>query len=97
MITDFIISVVVAVVSAFDSLLPSFSTPTWFGSDGFGSTVAAFIGGMLSPIYSWFPVAAIVAVLQGLFTLLYVFCAYAVFEWVWSHVPTIAGFGTGNG
>ena len=97
MITSAIISLVVAIVNVFDALLPSFTLPSWLTSDSWASGVANTVGGMLAAIRGWFPVDPLLTVLHDLLVLLPMLAAYAVFEWVWRHVPTIAGFGTGNG
>ena len=97
MITDALITVVNTVVGAFNALFPSLTLPTWFTSDTIGSTVANYIGGMLGAVHSWFPVTAVLTVLSAVVTMLPLIAAYLVAEWVWRHVPTIAGFGTGNG
>lgn len=97
MITNFVISLVTTVVSFFINLLPSMTIPSWFGTDSFGTTLANQVGGLLVGAKDYLPVGAIVDVVAAVCTLLPVFAAFWVFEWVWKHVPTIAGFGTGNG
>lgn len=97
MITNLVINIFTAVVSFFINLLPHLSVPSWFTSNGFTSTIADDVGGLLAPISSWFPVDALLNVVYAFLILLPVIAAYEVFEWVWRHVPTIAGFGTGNG
>jgi hypothetical protein len=96
-ITNAILSIVITVVGFFNGLFPSLTIPSWVSSDQIGSAVANYIGGMLAAISSWFPSAALVTILQGVVTLLPLVAGYYVAEWVWRHVPTIAGFGTGNG
>ncbi len=46
---------------------------------------------------SWVPVAPVVATTAVVIAWLIVLGAYAVFSWIWRHIPQIAGFGTGNG
>jgi len=92
-----LIEIVVTVVGAFDALLPTFTLPSWLTSDAWSAGVANTVGGMLAAMQSWFPVDALLTVLHDVLVLLPALAAYAVFEWVWRHVPTIAGFGTGNG
>ena len=97
MITDALITLVNTIVGFFDSLLPLFTAPSWFTGSGLTVTVAQWIGSALAPMNQFLPVDAILNVLMTLFVLLPFIAAYTVFQWVWDHVPTIAGFGTGNG
>jgi hypothetical protein len=96
-IVNAVIALVVTVVKAFDSLFPDLTLPTWFTSDAIGSTVANYIGSLLGAVSGWFPVAATLNVLYTVTVMLPFIAAYLVAEWVWRHVPTIFGFGTGNG
>lgn len=97
MITNAIISIVISVVNFFNNLLPSLTLPSWLTTNALSTTIANDLGGLLAPISSWFPVDALLNCIYAALVLLPVFAAYSVFQWVWRHVPTIAGFGTGNG
>jgi hypothetical protein len=101
MITDWLISIMVSVVNFFDTLLPHFDMSSawfsWLTTNAFSTTIGNYVGGLLAPISSWFPVDAFLNVLYALLIFLPAVAAYEVFQWVWRHVPTIAGFGTGNG
>jgi hypothetical protein len=97
MITNLIIGLVDIVVTAFNALMPHLTLPTWLTTNAFSSTIADDVGGLLAPISAWFPVDAVLNCVYAALVLLPIFAAYSVFQWVWRHVPTIAGFGTGNG
>lgn len=95
MILDGIIAFVVDFVAPFlNSFLPHLSLGTvpsvvQSAADTLGSAVA-----FLGPIV---PVDVVLAWLAVLSVLLPAVAAYFVFNWVWRHIPTIAGFGTGSG
>ena len=97
MITNVLIAIVTGALGAFNSLFPSVTLPSWFTSDAIGSTVANYVGGLLGAIGGWFPVDTTLNILFAIVTLLPFIAAYIVAEWVWRHVPIIAGFGTGAG
>lgn len=97
MIVDMVLSLVTVLVQGFDALFPTVAVPAWLTTDNFGSTVAGYVGALLAPISGWFPVDPFLNALYAVLVMLPLFGAYLVAEWVWRHVPTIAGFGTGNG
>lgn len=98
MITAAIIGLVHVVVAAFLSLLPSWTPPSWLAAGtALPTGVADSIGSLLHPVASFLPLDTILTVLGDIFELWPVVVAYLVFQWVWSHIPTIAGFGTGDG
>lgn len=97
MITTVILNIVSSVVSFFSSLLPTFSAPSWLTSDALGSSLASSIGSLVAPMNSILPVDAMLTVLQAMLLVLPVVILYDIFQWGWSHVPTIAGFGLGGG
>lgn len=98
MITNGLLEVVTAILSGLFSLIPSFSMPTWLSSaTAFPSGVASSIGGYLHAVEPYFPIDTILTVLASVLELWPVVIGYLVFQWVWEHLPTIAGFGTGDG
>jgi uncharacterized sodium:solute symporter family permease YidK len=92
-ITTFLLSLFGAVISFFNGLLPSWTLPSWLTTEGF-SAVATTVGDFLAGPRGIFPVDATLTVLQEVLLLLPVILGYMIFQWVWNHVPTIAGFGT---
>lgn len=94
MITGWLIGLVVSVLSAINGFLPSLSLPSWMTSDAWSAAIVNTVGGMLGAMSGWFPVDALLSVLIGVLTLLPIIAGYVVFDWVWKHVPVIAGFGT---
>ncbi len=95
MITNALLLLINAVIGFFDALMPHFSPPTWLGSvSTFGSTLAQYLGGALGVVQPILPVDAMIQVAAALLTVLPVIGAYTVFQWVWNHVPMVAGFGT---
>jgi hypothetical protein len=46
---------------------------------------------------SWIPVGPLVSTTLVVVAWLGVLGGYAVFSWIWRHIPTIFGFGTGAG
>jgi hypothetical protein len=92
-ILTFLLTLFGAVVTFFNSLLPSWTLPSWLTTEGF-SAVATEVGDFLAAPSGIFPVDATLIVLQEVLLLLPVVLGYLIFQWVWDHVPTIAGFGT---
>lgn len=98
MITNFVLGVVQTVVSFFLGFLPHFALPSWLsGSTVLPGSVATAIGTVLHSVAGFLPVDVVLTVLGSLFSVWPVVAAYLAFSWVWRHVPTIAGFGTGDG
>lgn len=98
MIVNGFLVVLTSALSAIFSVLPSWSLPSWISSGAaFPSGIAADIGGLLQPIRPYFPIDTILTVMSSVFGLWPVILAYMAFEFVWRHIPTIAGFGTGDG
>jgi hypothetical protein len=93
-ITNALIALASGIVSVFNSLLPHFTAPSWFGASSGLSSVATYMGDVLSIFQPILPVDAIINVMAALFIILPVVGAYTVFQWIWNHVPSIAGFGT---
>jgi hypothetical protein len=97
-ITGFLISSVASVLGFLLDLLPSWTPPSWLAAGVvLPSGVATTIGGLLHAVAGFLPIDTILTVLQDIFEFWPVVIGYLIFQWVWDHIPTIAGFGTGNG
>jgi hypothetical protein len=97
-IVDGIIDLVRDVFGFFLNLLPSWTPPSWLSSGtALPTGVATTIGGLLHAVAGFIPIDTFLTVIGDVFLLWPVIIGYLVFQWVWSHVPTIAGFGTGDG
>lgn len=94
MIFDLLIDLVLALVGPLLDLLPAVDLTALTTSV---STGAAQVGGWAMLLNPVLPITELLALLGVVATLLPVIIAYKVFSWVWRHVPTVAGFGTGNG
>ncbi len=98
MITNLLLDLVTSVVSFFDSFLPHVVMPSWLaGTVVLPSAVASTIGGMLAAVAPFIPVDVVLTVLTTVMLLWPVIFAYVVFNWIYRHVPTVAGFGLGGG
>lgn len=98
MILSFIIQGLTTALHWFFNLLPSWTMPSWLSSGvAFPSGVASAIGGLLAGVSPYFPVNLLLTILSSVLSLWGAVVGYLLFQWVWSHVPTIAGFGTGDG
>jgi hypothetical protein len=97
-IIDDILSIVSALLRGFFDLLPSWTLPSWLAAGtAFPSGVAATIGGYLRVVAPFLPVDVCLTVIGSILSLWLAIVGFLVFQWVWEHVPTIAGFGTGDG
>jgi hypothetical protein len=86
------------ILQGFFALLPSWSMPSWLTSGtAFPSGVATSVGGYLRVVAPFLPVDLTLTVIASVLELWLALIGFLVFEWVWKHVPEIAGFGTGNG
>lgn len=94
MITSALLLLVNVTVSAITSLLPNLTVPTFFTTDNLGSTLASTIGSIVGAVHDFLPVVPLLVVLAALIPLWLVIVAYVAFQWIWNHIPTIAGFGT---
>jgi hypothetical protein len=97
-IVNGIILIVKTLLSALFSLLPNYAMPSWLSSvtswpTGFAST----LGGYLAAIKGWFPIDTVLTVLIWVLNMWPVIIGYVVFQWVWGHLPSIAGFSPGDG
>lgn len=94
MIVEALIGVVLAfVVPMLDALPAPDYASVWDGLLSGASQVGAYA----MSLNGFLPVSELMGALSALMLLLPLVAAYKVFSWVWRHVPTIAGFGTGNG
>lgn len=97
MIVGWILSLVTAVISAFDSLFPSFSLPSFFsGGSLIPSSVVNFFAAGFYTISPFFPSALVLSLLVAIADLWPVILAWIVANWIYNHIPTIAGFGVGD-
>jgi len=94
MIITALIAVVVNVIGPFlNSFLPKLtlgSIPT------IAQTVLNRMGGFLKFLTPIFPASVVIGWMTVWSVVLLAAGAYRVFEWVWAHIPEVAGFGTGN-
>ena len=98
MITNAIIGLVTTVVSFIDGLLPSFTMPTWLTTTTFiPSAWAQFLGMIAKWAAPVFPSDLVLSILVALSWFWPIVVAYTIFQWIYTHLPTIAGFGLGSG
>lgn len=97
MITGFLLLLVDAILHGIDALFPSWSMPSYFASGSIiPSGVVDFLAAGFYTISPFFPSALILAVLVAIADLWPVVLAWIVANWIYNHIPTIAGFGTGQ-
>ena len=95
MITNLLLSLANTVLSWLDALLPHLTIPSWLTSGSLiPSGVSDFIGSALHAIAPVYPSAVLAEIFVGVASMWPFVAAYVVAQWVWNHVPTIAGFGT---
>lgn len=95
MIVSGVLRLVSAILGGFFSLLPSWSMPSWLSSGtAFPSGLASTVGGYLHVVAPFIPVDLMLTILGAVFSLWPAIIGYLVFQWVWNHIPEIAGFGT---
>lgn len=94
MIVDLFIDLVLALAGPLLDLIPDVDLSATFNGIASG---AATVGGWAMILNPAVPISELLALLLAIAVLFPVFLAYKVFSWVWRHVPTVAGFGTGNG
>lgn len=98
MITNLILDLVNLVLSGINALLPHFTMPSWLMAGNIiPSGVSSFLGAALHMIAPFFPSAVLCDIFVGVANLWPFFAAYTVAQWIYRHIPTIAGFGIGNG
>lgn len=94
MIVTALLTVVGVFFSAINAVFPSLTVPSWFSTDNFGTTLAGTVGTLIAPLNAVIPLDPFLTALHDGLELLPVVLAYLAFEWIWRHLPTIAGFGT---
>lgn len=94
MLFDLLIALVLALVSPLLALMPALDLGSVTDQVTQGASAVGGYAMLLNPAM---PIAELLSVLGAVALLLPVIVAYKVFSWVWRHVPTVAGFGTGNG
>ena len=95
MITNVIINIITTIINFLDGLLPHLTMPSWLVAGNLIPTAASnFLGEALYTIAPFFPSTIIAEIFVGICSLLPFIAAYTVAQWVWNHVPTVAGFGT---
>jgi hypothetical protein len=96
-IVNGLLSLITSALTFFFSLIPSWHIPGFLTSGSvISSSVASTLGGYLTVVQPYMPVDTILNVTASVFDLWPSIVGYLVFQWAWDHVPTIAGFGTGN-
>jgi len=97
-ITNLILELVSTVIGAVDALMPHIEFPGWLTSgDLIPSGVIDFFGAIFSTIAPFFPSLILLEILVAIMSLWPAVCAYTVFQWIYRHIPTVAGFGLGEG
>ena len=95
MILDLILALLSALVSAIDGLLPHFTMPSFLTTTTLiPSDVVSFMASGLALISPVFPSGVLLNIVEGVSTLIPITGAYLLFNWVYHHIPTVAGFGT---
>lgn len=94
MLFDLLIDLVLVLVGPILDLLPDLDLSALTAQVTVGAQTVGGWAMMLNPAL---PVSEVISILAALAVIMPVVLAYKVFSWVWRHVPTVAGFGTGNG
>lgn len=94
MIVNAFIAIIRAMVETLFSMLPSWNVDGLVASATAG---AGHIGQMIGSLDAVLPVSESFVILGIIMTLVPLMLGYTIFKWVWRHIPTIAGFGTGTG
>jgi|ERR1035437_3302135 hypothetical protein len=98
MITNLLLGLANLIISAIDAILPSFTVPSWLEAGTLvPSGLTNFIGSALYIIHPFFPSAVMTEIVVGVFSLWPAIAAYTVAQWIYRHIPTIAGFSVGAG
>ena len=94
MITTLILNLVNVILSGINAILPSFTMPAWLVAGSLiPSSVSNFVGAGLYAISPVFPVTVVTEIFVGVASMWPFVAAYTVAQWVFEHLPTIAGFG----
>ena len=92
MVTNALIDLVTFVLAPIiNALFPHLSLT---GFTNFSTDAASTLAGYLGAMTPFFPVTFTLTILQVFVVMLPAIGAYVVFQWVWDHIPSIAGFGT---
>ena len=93
MITDALIAILTDFLAPmFNALMPHVDVSGFVSAS---TDAGQTIGGYLITANRIFPVDTMLSILSLFLALLPALAAYMVFQWVWDHLPNIAGFGTG--
>ena len=94
MITNVLLSLITTLVSGIDSLIPSFTLPSFFtGASLLPIGVINFLAASAFMITPIFPSGLLLSFLVAIADLWPFIMAFLVFDWIYNHIPTIAGFG----
>lgn len=97
MITNTILGLITTIVSGIDSLLPSLTLPAFFtGGSILPSSVIQFLAAASFMVEPLFPSGLVLSLLVMVTSLWPAVLAMLVFNWIYHHIPTIAGFGVGT-
>lgn len=97
MIPGFLLAVIDVIIRGFNALFPSFSLPSYFSSGSIiPSSVVDFFAAGFYTISPFFPSALMLALLVAIADLWPIVLAWIVANWIYNHIPTIAGFGVGD-
>lgn len=94
MIVEFLLTRIGALLAWILSLLPDWNV------DDFASSAIAGAGQMGSTLghaNAFLPITELFGILGLVVALIPIMVGYSIFKWIWRHIPTIAGFGTGDG
>ena len=94
MIVDLVLGVITSIVNLLSSALPTFTWPSWLSSGWLTGVEFEHLGFALHPMANVVGLTFLVTVLRAFSVLMPVAFGFYAFEWVWRHIPTIAGFGT---
>ena len=94
MVTSLLLDLVNVILSGINAILPHFTMPSWLTAGSLiPSSVSNFVGAALYAISSVFPVSVVTEIFVGVASMWPFVAAYTVAQWVFQHLPTIAGFG----
>lgn len=97
MISDILLGFCVLIVTPINALMPHISLPAFFVSNPVTSGVTTTMGAALAPLRTVLPLDAMLTVFGDILSLWPALVGYLLVSWVWRHMPTIAGFGLGEG
>ncbi len=98
MITNLVIGLITTFVNAIDGLLPHATVPAFLlAGNIIPSASENLIAAALYAINVFFPSTTLLEIFAGVLALWPFVAAYTVFDWVYRHIPSVAGFGLGAG